>query len=500
MEALQNKTTFKPSPYQMAIYDFIEKSKGNAVISAVAGSGKTTTIVNALKLIPQTESVIFIAFNKSIVEELKTKVPSFVDVSTIHSVGWQAIRKKYKYAKIDDRKVYYFLKEISIMWEEIQLMDEQEDKDDYIGRVRKLIDLARVNLITDVTLLEEIAEKHNMELTNGEAVKALECVRALGMKTETIDFTDMLYIPASKKLQMPKTYKWVFVDECQDLNVAQQEILKLLMNKDSRFVAVGDPQQAIYGFAGADVESFNKLKAMPSTVELPLSVSYRCGKKIIELAQTIVPHISYPDNAPDGEVIEEGKTDSIKEGDMVLCRNTAPLVMLCLKMLSQGKKAMILGGDIGKSLIAMVKKTKKRSTEDMFSSYMKERDSLIAKLCKKKRIEAKEAEEEKQVIMFDEKVRVFDIICSENKIKTTDTLIKRLEDLFKDDKQGIVFATIHKSKGLEADRVHIICRELMPSKYAKKDWEKEQERNLMYVAYTRAKKSLVFNTEFEYEY
>lgn len=494
------KSTFKPSPYQLAIYDFIEKSKGNAVISAVAGSGKTTTIVNALKLISPSESVIFIAFNKSIVEELKEKVPSFVDVSTIHSVGWQAIRKKYKNPKIDDKKVYYFLKEVSMMWEEIQNMDNPDDISDYIGRVRKLIDLARLNLINDAQVLEDIADKHGIEIINGECVKALECVRALSMKTDVFDFTDMLYIPALRKLQMPKTYKWVFVDECQDLNVAQQEILKLLMQSDSRFVAVGDPQQAIYGFAGADVESFNKLKSTPNTIELPLSVSYRCGKKIIEKAQTIVPHISYPDTAADGEVRDNGLIKDIQEGDMVLCRNTAPLVMLCLQLLAKGKKAMILGGDIGKSLISMVKKTKKRNTDEMLDALRKEREKLIKALCKKKRIEPKEAEEEKQIIMFDEKVRVFDIIVSENKIKTTETLIKRLEELFRDDKQGVVFATIHKSKGLESNNVHIICPELMPSKYAKKDWEKVQEQNLMYVAYTRAKKALIFNTEFEYEY
>jgi len=492
--------SFQPSPYQLAIYEFIKKSKGNAVISAVAGSGKTTTIVNALNLIQKNESVIFIAFNKSIVEELKTKVPSFVDVSTIHSVGWQAIRKKFKYAKIDDRKVYYFIKEVSAMWEEIQMMDEQEDKDEYLSRVRKLIDLARVNLITNVDALKEIAEKHNIELTNGECKKALECIRGLNTKTDTFDFTDMLYVPAMRKLPMMKTYKWVFVDECQDLNVAQQEILKMLMDNGARFVAVGDPQQAIYGFAGADVESFNKLKDMPNTIELPLSVSYRCGRKIIELAQTIVPHISYPDSASDGELREDGKIDDIKEGDMVLCRNTAPLVMLCLKLLSQGKKAMILGGDIGKSLISLAKKTKKVNTNDMFTVLAKDRKKLIQLICNKKRLEAKEAEEEQAVIMFDEKVRVLDIICSENRIKTVETLVKRLTELFSDEKKGIVFATIHKSKGLEADRVHIICRELMPSKYANRDWEKEQERNLQYVAYTRAKKSLIFNSEFEYEY
>jgi superfamily I DNA/RNA helicase len=492
-------TQFKPSPYQLAIYNFIEKSSGNAVISAVAGSGKTTTIVEALKLIPKTMSVIFIAFNKSIVAELKWRVPDFVDVSTVHSVGWGATRQRYPKSRIDDKKVYYFLREISSMWEELELMDDEEERQEYINRVRKLIDLARLNLISDVKILEDMAEKHSIDITNGECKKALDCVRALTTKTDTFDFVDMLYIPAIKKLPMLETYDWVFVDECQDLNVAQQEIFKMLMKQGSRFVAVGDLSQSIYGFCGADIESFNKLKNMPNTIELPLSVSYRCGKRIIEKAQEIVPHITYPETAKDGEVRYDGKTEEIMEGDMVLCRNTAPLVMLCLKMLATGKKAMILGGDIGKSLIAMVNKTKQRDINQMFERLSKQRGFLIQQICKRKRLEEAEAIQERAVVMFDEKVKVFEIICNEQGIKTTETLVKRLNELFSDDRKGVVCSTIHKAKGLECSTVHIICRELMPSSYAKKEWEKAQEDNLMYVAYTRAKDRLIFISDFEYK-
>ena len=57
---------FVPSVYQQKIYDFITNGSGNAVVSAVAGSGKTTTLINAIKLIPKDKNLIFLAFNKSI--------------------------------------------------------------------------------------------------------------------------------------------------------------------------------------------------------------------------------------------------------------------------------------------------------------------------------------------------------------------------------------------------------------------------------------------------
>ena len=65
---------FIPSKYQQEIFDNILHGTSNMVINAVAGSGKSTTIVNALKLIPDSMNVLFIAFNKDIVETLKEKV------------------------------------------------------------------------------------------------------------------------------------------------------------------------------------------------------------------------------------------------------------------------------------------------------------------------------------------------------------------------------------------------------------------------------------------
>ena len=68
----------EPSKYQKAIYKWIQKNKGNVIIQAVAGSGKTTTIIEASKLLPTDKSCIFLAFNKAIANELKTRLPSNV--------------------------------------------------------------------------------------------------------------------------------------------------------------------------------------------------------------------------------------------------------------------------------------------------------------------------------------------------------------------------------------------------------------------------------------
>ena len=83
------------------------------------------------------------------------------------------------------------------------------------------------------------------------------------------------------------------------------------------------------------------------------------------------------------------------------------------------------------------------------------------------------------------------------KYKTKKELIKHINEIFKEDSQGVCLSTIHKAKGLEAENVYILCNSSMPSKLAVHDWEKLQEENLMYVAYTRPKNVLGFISEKE---
>jgi YrbI family 3-deoxy-D-manno-octulosonate 8-phosphate phosphatase len=77
-------------------------------------------------------------------------------------------------------------------------------------------------------------------------------------------------------------------------------------------------------------------------------------------------------------------------------------------------------------------------------------------------------------------------------------VISRINSIFADESVGVCLSTIHKAKGLEADRVFIIEPKCLPAPWVKQDWEIEQENNLAYVAYTRAKNELVFVPESEF--
>lgn len=523
---------FQPSVYQQGIYDFITNGKGNAVVSAVAGSGKTTTLINALNLIPSELNVLFLAFNKSIAKELSERVPKSatnIEVRTLHAYGYFSLTKSHK-SEIDNNKYSKILKDIIDYSERLDsdclkkyrfkpqqlkmvddfLFEDSEkelinDKVSYFNRVKKLSELGRLDLIDlknqdlGIDQLKELSQKHNVEIINGECYRAWILINLGASFTDKADFTDMVFLPNHLNLQTQQ-YDIVFIDEAQDLNACQRELMKKAIKPNTgRFIGVGDEKQAIYGFAGADSDSFQKLIDIPNTITLPLSVCYRCGSDILEYAKRLMPTIEASPNAKKGLVDMDCSYKNIVKGDMVICRNTMPLVALCMKYLSQGIKAFVMGTDISASLITMIescrRKTEDFSCENVFARIYNEKNKLVNNIINKEKCTEQEAEENSLVISFKDKISTLETLS--NGCLTGDDLIAKLKIIFSDDADGICLSTIHKSKGLEADRVFIIHEELMPSKHAKKDWEKAQERNLMYVAYTRAKSVLGFVTDFD---
>src|SRR5690606_35186416 len=103
-----------------------------------------------------------------------------------------------------------------------------------------------------------------------------------------VDFDDMIWFPFVYRLNVGK-YDVVFVDETQDLNAAQIAMVYSAIKIDGRIIAVGDPFQSIYQFRGADSEAIPNIIKKLSAKTLPLSITYRCPKKVVALAKEIVP-------------------------------------------------------------------------------------------------------------------------------------------------------------------------------------------------------------------
>lgn len=498
---------FTPSPYQEKIFENILHGTSNMVINAVAGSGKTTTIVNALNLIPKKQKVLFIAFNKDIVENLKKKSgePENVHITTYHSLGYAILSENVREkVELDEYKYQSKVRtDISALCEEVPNLPHSIYMT-FLRNIEKLIDYSRFNLCQSEREIKVIAEKYNVLLVANEC-EVVENALKWGRNTlKTVDYTDMVWLPYELGFSTKKhLYNWIFVDEAQDSSPVQQELFKKCFKRGARFCAVGDDSQCINAWAGADTEAFKNFLNIPNTKEFSLPISYRCPVTVIRMAQKFVPNIEAKEGAEFGEVKWNVDPYSPKPGDMVICRNTFPLVKLYTEYLRINKKSYIEGKDIGNSLIDTIRKhsgvgktylNKTLVSDGLFRNLYKHFFKLVEVMMNKSNLTIDEAYFSAPVMEFYDTIQTLEVL-SEG-LTDTEELIAKINTVFSEGKtEAVRLSTIHKAKGLEADNVFILCKSLMPSIYAKQEWEILSERNLEYVAITRAKRTLQYIDE-----
>ena len=491
------------SKYQERIFDFVQNKKGSAVVSAVAGSGKTTTIVECAKRIPSNKRVLFLAFNNSIAKELGERLKNYKNVQckTLHALGFSAIARAYKgiQMKVDDKKWRnYIYNNIMLLSSFITEETSDTDKRIYIANISNLLEVCRVNLVRyeEINLIKKLAYHHTIIpiADEVEVVSNLLDLVYTPNKEGIIDYADMITLPCvcdSIKRNIFK-FDFVFIDECQDLSKAQRELMLSAVNFawGGRFIAVGDRKQAINGFCGAGCDSFDLLAKCAKGNELPLSVNYRCGKEIIKLAHDIVPQIEAHEGAEEGKVEYLTDLKGVKTNDMILCRSSAPLITLCLKMLANNIPSYVKGAELGESLIKLIDKQKAKNFKSLNEKLEKELDKVRKKAIKEG-VREEEVEDSAQVVSFKDKIDCINAFADE--CEGIAEMKRKMANVFSDVKKNnaVCLSTVHKSKGLEADRVFIILPHKLPLMWnGQKDWEYEQEMNLKYVAITRAKKYL----------
>lgn len=208
---------------------------------------------------------------------------------------------------------------------------------------------------------------------------------------------------------------------------------------------------------------------------------------MVKYAQQWVSHIQAADNAPEGKVeaIKAGwKLDIFVPGDLIVCRKAAPLLNLAYRFLRERRPATILGREIGQGLAMLIRKM---NAPDI--------DALQVALFAYEEREVEKAQakgDEAKVEALLDKVGAIRVLADslEETNRTVQGLLQTLDQLFSNKAGAVLLATIHKSKGLEADNVYWLGRDECPAKWARQDWQRQQEVNLCYVATTRAKKAL----------
>jgi superfamily I DNA/RNA helicase len=526
---------------------------GHLNVVARAGCGKSFTlmaIVDAVMKQNMNNEVALVAYNKAIVQELQGKISKGnygknVRAVTMHSAGSTALRgylkrmKNVEMQEADDKKIEKIVNDLQIACTTAslrsgitpeQMMDAREKADiceNQKGFVTKAVSLAKnrafgvAHPVDQIEKWYELIEHFGLdedwdenEFKHSDSMIKL-CIVVYNRSLEqvlqgVIDFDDMILGPLFYRAKFwPKSF--VLVDETQDLNLSRRLLAIRMAGSTGRIIAVGDPAQAIYGFTGADSDSMDQLKAALGSAELPLNLTYRCPKAVVRVAQQWVPDFQAHESNPEGivrslpmisELNTEGKKltpdfddETLLTTDAILCRNTKPLVSLAFSLIRRGIACRVEGREIGQGLVAMAKRWKVTRLDAFKTKVQSWKEREITKYMAKNKEDMIQGVEDKA----DTIICIIDSLQAEGK-RTVADFEFFVNSLFGDSKEGeptkvLTLSTVHKSKGREWQRVFILgMNKYMPNKYAKKDWQMQQENNLMYVAVTRSMNELVFIT------
>lgn len=497
-----------PTAQQAAFLRALTDTTSHLALVARAGCGKTSTILLGVDALVQQQprgEYLVCAFNKSIADEVGEKLKNAghtdwrqVQASTLHSMGFGLLKYLFK-PEIDDKKVR-------------KLVAAQNDDTcaAYGSQVEQLVAYAKQaafgffpdKAIGNVAAWHELADHFDVNGLDDTSeadlvVEATQRVyRASLSQTDIIDFDDMILFPLIKNLRVKFGKDVIFLDEAQDLSAARQALARKFLKPGGRMVVVGDDRQAIYGFTGADAGALPNLIASLRATTLPLSVTWRCPRAVVELAQTLVADIEAAPGAPEGTVSSVHTDDeldalmaSITTEDAILCRNTAPLISTAYKLLRAGKPCKVEGRAIGEGLINLCRRWKVTGINALLGRLETYREREWQKAMAKDN-ESKAEEVNDRVYTLVEICQA----CQSKGQQDVSDVVAFIETLFADGATGVtVLATYHRSKGREWPRVILWEHSTRcPSRAARQDWQLQQEDNLAYVAITRAQRELVF--------
>jgi hypothetical protein len=497
------------------------------IVDALAGTGKTFTIVESafricgydrgVKGSEEQEAIWdafkghsvdpnqihLMAFNSSAAANLKDRIPPGTHSSTIHSYGKQVLCKNgiqgaQRKFGLDKYKTHTLLSQITgkhknALWAEY--------KSAMMFAIKQFVGFCKVNLVrfdgteNDIKTINDLADKHGASLPEfgkGPVLweffysSVISCYEASWKNTDIIDFDDMIWLPWQKSLDI-RPIDLMFIDERQDLNLAQQE---LVYKSARRLVMVGDVNQAIYGFAGADTNACQRMserldRSSKGVLHFPLTYTRRCGRSIVEYARRNVPGFKYFPDCHQGKVTydrEESFFSNVKEGDMVVCRTNAPIFRCSLKLMSQGRAFRTTVRDFFKGVVELLKSFEAAGLKELEYSLSEWKEAQLS-MCSSPRSEERRRNIQDQY----EAIRY-----GMSQVGNPDELIKMIQKCFKtesDDKERteegdyILLTSIHQAKGLERPNVHFLQYDQIPHPKAKL---LEQERNLQYVGDTRA--------------
>lgn len=480
----------KLTPEQEAIIG----SSGDIKINAVAGSGKTTTLIEYARSRPANSRILYLAFNKSVKLEAQRKFAESnlrnVTVETAHSLAFRHVVMHSRYEVTNSYKTY----EIAEM---LGLSVEGEKHAAYIvaNHINKFMAYfcnSAASRVQELNYREVVTDAKALHFVNNVYPYLETQTRILLAKMDRAEI-GIIHDFYLKKFQLSNPilpYDFILFDEGQDASPA---MLDVFMKQRATKVIVGDTHQQIYGWRYA-INSLEKTDFR----EYPLSNSFRFGPGMAALANDVLQMKTKLDKQP--SVLVKGLGTSSKiQSKAIIARTNLGLLLRAIDYVidRRNKGSLYFEGNIASYTYA----EDGASLYDVLNLYNRKpfliRDKLIQQMKTMEELEEYiEKTEDPQLSMMVEVVKEYG-----NEIPGLIQLIKD-RHINSDDKAqaDVVFSTVHRCKGMEYDQVELandfITEERLEKFYntpGLMDGNEEklsEEINLLYVAVTRTKAKL----------
>ena len=275
---------------------------GPLLVLAGAGSGKTRVITQKIAYLVRDcgfppRNVAAITFTNKAAKEMQERIGKLLSrstaedlqISTFHSLGVRTLR--------EDASALGYKPRFSIF--------DAADCSGIIGDVAGTIDKARLRQLQAIIsswknalVTPEAAQRLAASEQEARAAHAYRSYEATLKAYQAMDFDDLIALPVKLFGEHPEIAgKWqnrlryLLVDEYQDTNACQYQLLKLLTGIRAQFTAVGDDDQAIYGWRGADIDNLKKLPAeFPALKVIKLEQNYRSTARLLKAANSVISH------------------------------------------------------------------------------------------------------------------------------------------------------------------------------------------------------------------
>jgi len=264
----------------------VTHGRGHLLIVAGPGTGKTHTLTHriayAIENFAKPEAILAITFTNKAAEEMRQRVKNLVGplsanlmLGTFHSFCLSLLRAYHQHVELPP---------------DFEIIGEEEKRELAKTLWPEKSAAERDKILEEISRLKASDDETNVE-TNAWRQAYDFALRQNGQ----LDFDDLL-LEANRLLdhaevrnETQRRYQWIFVDEYQDINTAQHQLLKSLVHENAVLTAIGDPNQAIYGFRGADVNYFSRFKQdFTDAVELQLEENYRSAPTILSASSQVI--------------------------------------------------------------------------------------------------------------------------------------------------------------------------------------------------------------------